>query len=186
LGRVVLTFILTLKKMKAQQPAGAALTEAMLWVWRLCPVDGKLMARRHSVNNWPLYFTERLRAKRWGMRGSSAVMPLKLATNLGGNEPNNVLKNRAPGLAYNQTVVVFPPVICQAYTFMGYFGMTLHCDLQMRLRLKEALACVSDVQRNVASERIAARLRTIARDLENTLADLTPDPIPIYESRAPK
>jgi hypothetical protein len=64
--------------------------------------------------------------------------------------------------------------------------MTLDCDLRMRLRLKEALACVSDVQRNVASERIAARLRNIARDLENTLADLTPDPIPIYDSRAPK
>jgi hypothetical protein len=68
----------------------------------------------------------------------------------------------------------------------GVWEMTLHCDLQMRLRLKEALACVGDVQRNVASERIAARLRAITRDLENTLADLTPDPIPIYESRAPK
>jgi len=56
----------------------------------------------------------------------------------------------------------------------------------MRLRLKEALACVSDVQRNVASERIAARLKGIARDLENALADLTPDPIPIYDSRTSK
>jgi hypothetical protein len=69
---------------------------------------------------------------------------------------------------------------------MGFHGMTLDCDLQMRLRLKEALACVSDVQRHVASERIAVRLRAIARDLENTLVDLTPDPIPIYNSRAPK
>jgi hypothetical protein len=77
-------------------------------------------------------------------------------------------------------------MVCQPFIFMGFLGMTFHCDLQTRLRLKEALDCVSDVQRNVASERIAARLRTIARDLENALADLTPDPIPICESRAQK
>jgi hypothetical protein len=64
--------------------------------------------------------------------------------------------------------------------------MTSDCDLQMRLRLKEALACVSDVQRNVPSERIAARLKGIARDLEHALADLTPDPIPIYDGRSLK
>jgi hypothetical protein len=55
--------------------------------------------------------------------------------------------------------------------------MTTTSHLQMRLRLKEALACVSDAQRSVASERIAARLRSIPRDLENTLADLAPDPL---------
>jgi hypothetical protein len=96
------------------------------------------------------------------------------------------LKNWAQELAYNRTVVVFRFVVCQAVIAIGFLGMMLDCDLQMRLRLKEALACVSDVQRNVASERIAARLRNIARDLENTLADLTPDPIPMYESRTPK
>jgi hypothetical protein len=69
---------------------------------------------------------------------------------------------------------------------MGFLDMMSDCDLQTRLRLKEALACVSDVQRNVTSERIAARLKSIARDLENALADLTPDPIPIYHSRIPK
>jgi hypothetical protein len=96
------------------------------------------------------------------------------------------LENLILDLAYNQTVVVFRTVVCQAFAFIGFLDMMLDCDLQMRLRLKEALACVSDVQRNVASERIAARLRNIARDLETTLADLTPDPIPIYDSRAPK
>jgi hypothetical protein len=69
---------------------------------------------------------------------------------------------------------------------MRFLDMTSDRDLQMRLRLKEALACVSDVQRKPGSERIAARLKTIARDLENALADLTPDPIPICDSRAPK
>ena len=99
---------------------------------------------------------------------------------------NRVLENRVPDLAYNQTVVVFCFLVCQASTAMRFLGMTSDCDLQMRLRLKEALACVSDVQRNVASERIAARLKGIARDLENALADLTPDPIPIYDSRTSK
>ena len=54
--------------------------------------------------------------------------------------------------------------------------MTTTSDLHSRLRLKQALACVSDVQRNVASERIAAQLRNVVRDLESALADLTPDP----------
>jgi hypothetical protein len=97
-----------------------------------------------------------------------------------------LLENRDLALAHNQTVVVYRSALCQASVAMGFLDMTSDCDLQMRLRLKEALACVSDVQRNVASERIAARLKTIARDLENALADLTPDPIPIYHSRAPK
>jgi len=54
--------------------------------------------------------------------------------------------------------------------------MATTSDLHARLRLKQALACVSDVQCNITCERIAARLRNVARDLENTLADLTPDP----------
>jgi hypothetical protein len=99
---------------------------------------------------------------------------------------NNMLKKHVIDLAYNQTLLVFHSVVCQALVAMRFPGMTSDCDLQMRLRLKEALACVSDVQRNVASERIAARLKTIARDIENALADLTPDPIPLCESRTSK
>jgi hypothetical protein len=97
-----------------------------------------------------------------------------------------MLKKHVLDLAHNQTVLVFRSVVCQALAALRFLDMTSDCDLKMRLRLKEALACVSDVQRNVASERIAARLKTIARDIENALADLTPDPIPLCESRTAK
>jgi hypothetical protein len=49
--------------------------------------------------------------------------------------------------------------------------------LNLRLRLKEALARVNDARRSAADDWTASRLQLIARDLENTLLHLTPDPL---------
>jgi hypothetical protein len=55
--------------------------------------------------------------------------------------------------------------------------MTATPDLNLRLRLKEALARVNDARRSAADAWTASRLQRIARDLENTLVHLTPDPL---------
>ncbi len=62
---------------------------------------------------------------------------------------------------------------------MKVLAMTSESDLHMRLRLKEALVCVNDACRDSTNAWTAARLQAIVRDLEDTLADLAPDPIPV-------
>src|SRR5215468_8912478 len=42
-------------------PIEAAIDPRLIRVWRLCAVDGNLVLRRHSADNRPRYFTERLR-----------------------------------------------------------------------------------------------------------------------------
>jgi hypothetical protein len=59
-------------------------------------------------------------------------------------------------------------------------------DLQVRLRIKEALARVNDARAAAAGTRTAARLQLIARDLEDTLVHLTPDPIALLPTPSPR
>jgi hypothetical protein len=55
--------------------------------------------------------------------------------------------------------------------------MTATPDLNLRLRLKEALARVNDARRSAGDAQTASRLQLIARDLESTLLHLTSDPL---------
>jgi hypothetical protein len=55
--------------------------------------------------------------------------------------------------------------------------MTSTPDLHLRLRLKEALARVNDARRSAGDAWTASRLQLIARDLEDTLHHLAPDPL---------
>jgi hypothetical protein len=64
--------------------------------------------------------------------------------------------------------------------------MTTTPDLNLRLRLKEALARVNDARRSAADTWIASRLLFIARDLEETLLHLAPDPLDHYRRRRAK
>jgi hypothetical protein len=59
----------------------------------------------------------------------------------------------------------------------GFWRMTTTPDLNLRLRLKEALARVNDARRSAADAWTASRLLYIARDLEETLLHLAPDPL---------
>jgi hypothetical protein len=64
--------------------------------------------------------------------------------------------------------------------------MTTTPDLNLRLRLKEALARVNDARRSAADAWIASRLQLIARDLEATLLHLSPDPLDCDRQRRAK
>jgi hypothetical protein len=61
--------------------------------------------------------------------------------------------------------------------------MTVTPDLHLRLRLKEALARVNDARCSAADAWTASRLRLIARDLEDTLQHLAPDPLDDHRQR---
>jgi hypothetical protein len=65
----------------------------------------------------------------------------------------------------------------------GFWPMTATPDLHLRLRLKEALARVNDARRSAADVWTASRLQHIARDLEDTLHQLAPDPLDLHRQR---
>ncbi len=54
--------------------------------------------------------------------------------------------------------------------------MTPTPDLNVRIQLKEALARVDDARCSAADTWTLSRLQLIARDLEDTLTQLAPDP----------
>ncbi len=62
--------------------------------------------------------------------------------------------------------------------------MTSTPDLQVRLRIKEALARVNDARCAAADTWTVARLKLIARDLEDTLTHLAPDPIVLHPGKS--
>ncbi len=53
-------------------------------------------------------------------------------------------------------------------------------NLQMRLRLKEALGRINEARRAAAGTWTASRLQLIARDLEDTISQLTSEPIVLH------
>ncbi|MGO9170917.1 MAG: hypothetical protein ACLP7P_02975 [Rhodomicrobium sp.] len=53
-------------------------------------------------------------------------------------------------------------------------------NLQMRLRLKEALGRVNDARRTAGDSWTASRLQLIARDLEDTLNQLAREPATLH------
>jgi hypothetical protein len=79
-------------------------------------------------------------------------------------------------------VVVF--LACQNSFSLRVLAMT-GSDLQVRLRIKEALARVNDARIAAAGTWTASRLQLIARDLEDTLVRLTPDPIALQPTASP-
>ncbi len=56
-------------------------------------------------------------------------------------------------------------------------------DLQVRLCIREALNRINEASGASSDPRIVARLKYVTQDLEDILANLAPDPQPLYPGK---